>query len=58
LEFRRFLHFAYGSSCELYTQSMISKKLKYISQQEFEIITNEINEIQKMLYNLQRNLKG
>jgi len=37
---------------------MISKKLKYISQQEFEIITNEINEIQKMLYNLQRNLKG
>jgi len=27
LEFRRILHFAYGSSFELYTQSMISKKL-------------------------------
>jgi four helix bundle protein len=56
LEFRRFIHFGYGSSCELYTQSMISKKLKYISQQEFEIITNEINEIQKMLYSLINSL--
>lgn len=55
-EFVQFLFIAYGSSCELDTQIELSKRLNFISEQEFNSITSEINEIQKMIFKLRDKL--
>lgn len=55
-EFIQFLFIAYGSSCELDTQIELSKRLKFISDEEFNSITSEINEIQKMIFKLRDKL--
>lgn len=56
-EFRHFLNIAYGSSYELETQLTISNNLNYLPQKDFEELSNQINEIQKMLYSLIQNLQ-
>lgn len=55
-EFCHFLNIAYGSSCELDTQLLISMNLGFIKNQELEILTNKITEVQKMIYKLIQKL--
>lgn len=55
-EFCHFLNIAYGSSCELDTQLLISMNLGFIKDQELEILTNKITEVQKMIYKLNQKL--
>jgi len=53
-EFANFLGFSYGSACELETQLLISKNLKYLKGEDFDSLFNDLNEIQKMLYVLEK----
>ena len=52
-EFARFLRISYGSACELETQLIISRELNYLMDEPMTKITNELNEIQKMIYTLE-----
>ncbi len=54
-EFRVFLSYANGSACELETQLILSMELEYISKEQLEKNTYLIQEIQKMIFKLQRN---
>jgi four helix bundle protein len=56
-EFNNFLGITLGSSCELETQLMIAQKLGYIKEKELEEFNLAIEEIQKMIVGLQRNIK-
>jgi four helix bundle protein len=49
-EFMHFLNIAYWSAFELETQIILSYDLWYLNSTEMEIITESINEIQKMIY--------
>lgn len=51
-EFVQFLSIAYASLCELETQVLISAELEIISQADTKSISQEIGEIQKMIYTL------
>ncbi len=55
-EFKYFLNIAYGSTYELETQIIISHNLNYLKTQELENLTDQIIEIQKMLYVLIKKL--
>ena len=55
-EFKRFLNIAYGSLYELETQLIISKNLDYLDESSFEEISEEIQEIQKMIYSFTNKL--
>jgi len=55
-DFARFLDIANGSAFEVETQLYVAIDLEYISQQEFESITVQLQEIEKMLYNLRKSL--
>lgn len=56
-EFRQFLGIANGSSFELYTQLILSNKLKLIDDDALNPILKEIDEIQKMNFKLQESKK-
>lgn len=56
VDFNRFLSIAFGSCNELETQICISSKLNFITNKEYKSIEIEINEIQNMLYGLQKSL--
>ncbi len=56
-EFSYFLNVAYGSSSELDTQLLIAKNLNYISETIYKNLSNDIIEIQKMIYSLSKKLK-
>lgn len=56
-EFRQFLGIANGSSFELYTQLILSNKLKLIDDDTMNPILKEIDEIQKMNFKLQESKK-
>lgn len=51
-EFRHFLNIAFGSCSELETQLIISNKLKYITENEFDTISPKLVEVQKMIFTL------
>ena len=51
-EFSHFLGIAHGSICELETQLYVSVELEFTDFKKIELITDEITEIQKMLYSL------
>ncbi len=51
-EFRQFLNISFGSCSELETQLIISQNLEYLTKGEFEEITAELTEIQRMLFTL------
>ncbi|NMH86715.1 four helix bundle protein [Flavivirga algicola] len=55
-EFKQFLGIANGSSFELLTQLYLSKRLNLITEQKVRPIINEILEITKMNYSLQKSL--
>lgn len=56
-EYIQFLRIAYGSASEVETQLILSKKLKFGDDNEYQNIENLLSEVQKMLYVLMRNLK-
>jgi four helix bundle protein len=51
-EFKNFLGMANGSANELFTQLLLSIRLKLITKNKIESLLNEIIEIQKMNYTL------
>lgn len=56
-EFMQFLGIANGSSYELLTQLYLSKRLDLLSEDKVRPIINEVLEVTKMNYSLQRTLK-
>jgi four helix bundle protein len=58
IEFKRFLEIALGSSFELKTQLMISQRLEYITQEEFDKILTIIDIINKQLNSLRTKISN
>ena len=56
-EFRQFLSVAKGSLYELKTQLIIVNQINLITDVEFEILTNKIDEIVKMISGMMNYLK-
>jgi four helix bundle protein len=52
--FAHFLGISYGSACELETQLLIARNLEYLNEKEFRLLYTELDEIQKMLYTLEK----
>ena len=57
-DFLRFLSMSHASSYETETQLIISYNLNYLSEEELEVLTDKINEWQKMSYSFQSRLKS
>ena len=55
-DFRRFLNIAISSAYELETQIIISFDLGYILEKEFNSLSNDIQEIQKMIFGFRKSL--
>jgi four helix bundle protein len=55
-DFAHFVDMANGSAFEVETQLHIAIDLGYILQQEFENIASQLQEIERMLYNLRKSL--
>ncbi len=51
-EFRQFLNISFGSCSEMETQLIISQNLGYLAKDEFEAISSDLNEIQRMIFTL------
>ncbi len=56
-EFRQFLGIANGSSFELLTQLYLSKRLNFIKEERVKPIIDDVIEVTKMNYSLQKSLK-
>ena len=56
-EMSHFLTIAIGSSFELETQLILSKEIGYLDMQPFSQINSNLDEVQKMLFGLQKSLK-
>ncbi len=57
LEYVQFLAIANGSSAELETQLLLIAKLYPKTSNEINLITSDIEEIQRMIYSLMKSLK-
>ena len=55
-QFKNFLQISIGSCFEVETQLIISKELEYISEEELETISKDLDSIMKMNHNLQKTL--
>ena len=58
LEYVRFLYIAYGSVCELETQTMLSGDLGYVGKERLQDIRGEIGDVERMLKALIRSLEN
>jgi four helix bundle protein len=56
-EFSKFLNISYGSACELETQLLIARNLGFLQGDIFNGLVNDLDEIQKMTYVLEKKLK-
>jgi four helix bundle protein len=56
-QFIQFLNIAKGSISELETQLVISKRLKFISEQDFNKVQKDLSDIGKMLNGLIKAIK-
>ncbi len=56
-EYIRFLYIAYGSNCELETQTLLSGDLGYIETGRLEILLGSIEEVERMLKALIKSLE-
>jgi len=56
-EFKVFLNYSYGSCCELETQLLIARNLRYIRDDAFEKLSDEIKEIKKIIFTLINKFK-
>lgn len=57
-EFKQFLGYAIGSSCELQTQLVIAQKLGYLEAPDVTGLAARIVLIQKGVYKLEESMKG
>ncbi|HLB61025.1 MAG TPA: four helix bundle protein [Patescibacteria group bacterium] len=57
-EYIQFLSVAYGSGAELETQLLLSKELKYMSEEEYSKIILLLGEVMKMLNKMLLNLRN
>ncbi|MGE6220221.1 four helix bundle protein [Nubsella zeaxanthinifaciens] len=57
-EFLYFLSVAHASSYETETQLIISHNLNYLLAEELDVLTDKINEWQKMSYSFQSKLRS
>lgn len=55
-DFLNFLSYAQGSAYELNTQLLLSKELGFIEEDDFLQIEQDLDEIQKMNFSLQKKL--
>src|SRR5689334_16102288 len=55
-DFNNFIGTSLGSSYELETELIISEKLNFISENEFNTTQSSLSEIQKMIVGLQKSL--
>ena len=58
LEYVRFLYIAYGSVCELETQTMISGDLGYVGKERLQKIRDEIGDVERMLKAMIKSLEN
>ena len=58
LEYVRFLYIAYGSVCELETQTMISGDLGYVKKERLGELRGEIGDVERMLKALIKSLES
>ena len=58
LDYVRFLYIAYGSVCELETQTMISGDLGYVRKERFQEIREEIGDVERMLKAMIKSLEN
>ncbi|GAB2620431.1 four helix bundle protein [Belliella aquatica] len=56
-DFNNFLGMALGSSFELDTQVIISNRLDYLNDQDFQILENELEHLQNMIAKLKMSIK-
>jgi four helix bundle protein len=56
-EFNNFLGITLGSSCELETQLIVANKLGYVNERELKELIIPLEEIQKMVVGLQKNIQ-
>jgi len=56
-EFNNFLHIAQGSASELETQVFISRELEFLNQELSNQLSQDLEDISKMIVGLQRSLK-
>ena len=56
-QFLQFLSIALASSFEFETQIIIARNLEYLSEEHYELISNELKHIQNMLIKLIQNYK-
>ncbi len=56
-EFNQFLGIAQGSTFELETQVLLSKRLKFLTEESEKVIIVQINMIANMIFKLKNNLK-
>jgi len=56
-DFSRFLDISLGSLFELETQIIIAHKLSFINDEKFNELIHDVQEEQKMITGLQKNLK-
>ena len=54
----RFLYIAYGSVCELETQTMISGDLGYVGKERLQEIRQEIGDVERMLKAMIKSLEN
>jgi four helix bundle protein len=55
-EFNRFLDISLGSSFELETQIILAHELEFISDNDFNTLTDKVQEEQKMITGLQKSV--
>jgi four helix bundle protein len=57
-EYRHFLYQARGSSYELETQIEIAKQLGYISREQAGCLTDDVNEVQRLIHGVIRSVSS
>lgn len=55
-DFHHYQGIALGSCYELETQLIIANKVKHVSENELEVFTKNLQEIQRMIFSLQKTL--
>ncbi|MBR9986894.1 MAG: four helix bundle protein [Desulfosarcina sp.] len=58
IEYVRFLYIAYGSVCELETQTMISADLGYVEKERLQELRGEIGDVERMLKAMIKSLEN
>jgi four helix bundle protein len=57
VEFVRFMQIASGSLTELEYQLLLSRDLKYLPENEYQVLNRKLAEVSRMLLSLQQKVK-